>query len=770
MNDIVLKFREKIKNNEFVYGIFTKSQDPMFVEIQGISEYDFVILDSEHGPYSVSQQQNNIRAALLRGLLPIVRVSELSENMIGKALDIGALGVQVPQIENAKQAKKAVKYARFYPYGERGVCRFVSAADYSAKDRNEYFKSSKYLLVILQLEGVQAISNLDEILEVEGIDIIFIGPYDLSQSLGVPGDIKNPKVLNAMINIVEKAKEKNIVVGTFTDDYEMVTKWKNMGVQYISYSTDSGMFYDYSRDVYNALRMCGEKEKKSLVLDSTLSNGGQVIDWKYSDKDIKFILDKLENSKIEFIEMGILNDTINPEGTKFNNILEVNKILNNRNPEKYFVKIEYGEYQIESIKPYNGCGIKKIRICFYKNDLLKLLGDVNILIAKGYQVILEAKSIFDYSDNEYEYFIKVCNDIKPYAVFISDDFGMMSREKILYYYKMIERLLNSNIYIGFHLHNNKQLAMANAILLLENSQRNIIIDSSIYGMGSGAGLLNTELLIEYLNDNYNDEYEIIPILEIMDSVVNNVYIKKSWGYSLPNYLSANYNANPDYAKYLVEKNNLTLKEMNNIFSMIDENKKIYFDRKYIEALYEETLNNPVDNTDFYEVKKLFYHRNIVVIAPGKSSERNKKIASKIKQDGGLIISINFMYDEELVDYIFVGNIRRMSELNKKYYYKVIATSNIPVSNVYARIKYSLLLNSQEYVKDNSGLMLLKLLSLCECSGINVIGMDGYSYNSEENYYLNELELASSMEQVDNMNLGMQIMKKKFKEMGINFIK
>ena len=196
MNDIVLKFREKIKNNEFVYGIFTKSQDPMFVEIQGISEYDFVILDSEHGPYSVSQQQNNIRAALLRGLLPIVRVSELSENMIGKALDIGALGVQVPQIENAKQAKKAVKYARFYPYGERGVCRFVSAADYSAKDRNEYFKSSKDLLVILQLEGVQAISNLDEILEVEGIDIIFIGPYDLSQSLGVPGDIKNPKVLN----------------------------------------------------------------------------------------------------------------------------------------------------------------------------------------------------------------------------------------------------------------------------------------------------------------------------------------------------------------------------------------------------------------------------------------------------------------------------------------------------------------------------------------------------------------------------------------------
>ena len=112
----------------------------------------------------------------------------------------------------------------------------------------------------------------------------------------------------------------------------------------------------------------------------------------------------------------------------------------------------------------------------------------------------------------------------------------------------------------------------------------------------------------------------------------------------------------------------------------------------------------------------------------------------------------------------------MKEIRKDLYKKVIASSNVPSGNVFAKINYSSLLNKTEYVKDNSGLMLLKLLSLCECSGINVIGMDGYSYNSEENYYLNELELASSMEQVDNMNLGMQIMKKKFKEMGINFIK
>ncbi len=244
MKDSLKAFRNKISNGENVYGMFMKTNDPMFVEAVGISGFDYVILDMEHGPVTIENQQNNIRAAEARNTVPIIRLKDRGENTIGKALDIGAYGIQVPQIKNAEEAKRVVKFAKFYPYGMRGVCRFVRAADYSNMDRYEYFEGSKDILIILQLEGIDAIKNLDEILEVDGIDILFIGPYDLSQSLGIPGQVNNPVVVNAMKDIVKKAKEKGKVIGTFVDTFEDLKMWREIGVQYLSYSVDVGVFID----------------------------------------------------------------------------------------------------------------------------------------------------------------------------------------------------------------------------------------------------------------------------------------------------------------------------------------------------------------------------------------------------------------------------------------------------------------------------------------------------------------------------------------------
>lgn len=249
MNKALKNFKNKIKSDDCVYGIFMKTGDPMFVEAAGIGGFDYVILDTEHGPVSIENQQNNIRAAEARGTVPIVRLPDGDENTIGKALDIGAYGIQVPQISNAAEAKQVVKNAKFYPYGMRGVCRFVRAADYSNMDRFEYFESSKDLLIILQLEGVKAIENLDEILDVDGIDILFIGPYDLSQSLGIPGQVNNPVVVAEMKKIVEKAKAKNKVIGTFVDTPEDLEMWRKLGLQYLSYSVDIGIFMDACRNL-----------------------------------------------------------------------------------------------------------------------------------------------------------------------------------------------------------------------------------------------------------------------------------------------------------------------------------------------------------------------------------------------------------------------------------------------------------------------------------------------------------------------------------------
>ena len=239
---ILNTFKQKLKDGKPVFGPFMKSTDPAFVEVAGYSGFDFVILDMEHGPSGFSEMQNLIRAALLAKVLPIVRTSDNSEVSIAKPLDLGALGVQIPQVRSAKMAEDCVKAARFFPKGERGVCRFVRAANYSSLPREEYFRKANDILIIIQIEGKDAILDLDNILKVKGIDIVFIGPYDLSQSLGVPGQVSHPQVIEAMNDIVKRARALGIVVGTFTDTQQLADLWKKAGVQFISYSVDVGIF------------------------------------------------------------------------------------------------------------------------------------------------------------------------------------------------------------------------------------------------------------------------------------------------------------------------------------------------------------------------------------------------------------------------------------------------------------------------------------------------------------------------------------------------
>lgn len=244
MNTIesIRAFKERLKSGECVCGPFMKTGDPAFVEASGLAGFDFCILDMEHGPVSLENMQNNIRAALATGIVPVIRVRGKSPESVSQPLDIGAYGIQVPQVSTPDEAREVLKHAKFHPLGDRGVCRFVRAAEYSLKDRNEYFKEANETVVILQLEGTEAIRNLDEILDVEGYDILFIGPYDLSQSLGVPGDTMNPKVVDAMKGIISKAAAKGVAVGTFVDSAETLEFWKAAGVQYLSYSVDVGIF------------------------------------------------------------------------------------------------------------------------------------------------------------------------------------------------------------------------------------------------------------------------------------------------------------------------------------------------------------------------------------------------------------------------------------------------------------------------------------------------------------------------------------------------
>jgi 4-hydroxy-2-oxoheptanedioate aldolase len=246
-------FRNTIRTRS-VIGPFSKTSDPAFIEIMGYAGFDFVILDLEHGPNSVQSLQNLIRAAQIGNVFPIVRVKEEPRSVIGEVLDIGAGGIQVPQITTAEEAWRVLQLAKFAPEGMRGVCRFVRAADYSCADRFSYFKAANEAFVVLQLEGEKALHNLDDILRVPGIDIVFIGPYDLSQSLGVTGEIDHPRVVEVTRQIVAKCLSKNIVVGTFVEDLESARKWTELGIGYVCYSVDAGIFAEKCRELVHGFK------------------------------------------------------------------------------------------------------------------------------------------------------------------------------------------------------------------------------------------------------------------------------------------------------------------------------------------------------------------------------------------------------------------------------------------------------------------------------------------------------------------------------------
>ena len=247
--------KKALQDGKNVFGPFLKLTDPAAVEIIGFAGFDFIIIDAEHGPISIQNAQNMIRAAETANITPIIRVANNDEALILRALDIGAQGIEIPQINSKSQAIKAVKSVKYSPQGERGVCRYVRAANYSSMDKFEYFKSANNeTMIIAHIEGVEGINNLDEILSVPGIDVIFIGPYDLSQSLGIPGEVSNPLVTEKMKEVVLKCKENKVSVGTFADDVKTAKFWVSLGVQYMSFSVDVGILYEASKQIVEKLK------------------------------------------------------------------------------------------------------------------------------------------------------------------------------------------------------------------------------------------------------------------------------------------------------------------------------------------------------------------------------------------------------------------------------------------------------------------------------------------------------------------------------------
>lgn len=233
-----------------VIGPFIKCPHPEMIESCGIAGFDFAVVDMEHTPLSPRDLYSLVLAAECRELDLVVRIPANSEEYFKWCLDLGVKSIQVPHVQSAADVRYAIQNSYFCPRGERGVCRFVRSADFSGLERQEYFaKANEQTQLILQVEGKVGLENIQEILEAGPFHILFIGSYDLSQSLGKPGQIWDPEVVSAIQSIISDCSKRAVRVGTFTDSPEGIKFWIDAGVHMIQYTSDLHLFMQGARHV-----------------------------------------------------------------------------------------------------------------------------------------------------------------------------------------------------------------------------------------------------------------------------------------------------------------------------------------------------------------------------------------------------------------------------------------------------------------------------------------------------------------------------------------
>ena len=233
--------KQKLRDGKPVFGVMLTFPSPPVVEILGYIGFDWVLLDNEHGSITVDTAEDVIRAAELTGIAPIVRPVANRPEMIAPFLDRGAWGVQVPHVNTREEAEAAVAACKYFPDGERGSFSRGRPAEYGmgGVTTQEYFaKANANTLVCLMLEEVKAISNIAEIARVKGVDVLFIGSGDLSQSMGYPGQQAHPEVLAVMERGVKLIRAAGVAAGVSCPD-KLIPKFLGLGVQYFHSNVSS---------------------------------------------------------------------------------------------------------------------------------------------------------------------------------------------------------------------------------------------------------------------------------------------------------------------------------------------------------------------------------------------------------------------------------------------------------------------------------------------------------------------------------------------------
>ncbi len=513
-------------------------------------------------------------------------------------------------------------------------------------------------------------------------------------------------------------------------------------------------------------------QKKIQLLDCTLRDGGHLNAGNFGKEVITNVINKLVEARVDIVELGFIWETPCDENiARYHTIQDVKRILpKEKGNTKYSLMADF--IDLEHLEPCDGT-VDIIRLSFKRPRLEWALQMAHIVMDKGYKVFINPVNCNVYTDEEYIEVIRKVNELQPYGFCIVDTFGVMRLRDLTYRYSLVEKNLDPNIVIGLHLHENLGLAysLAQQFIRLASPKRKIVIDGSLLGMGRVPGNLCIEQIMDHLNTEYENDYNVEPAFDAIDDYISPIKKKIFWGYAIPYALSAKYNLHRTYAEFLMNKWKLRTSDIERILSMIESDKAENFDESYVEQLYRKYIS--VDMNDDDTIKTLrseLVDRNILLIAPGTSIiEHKDKIIKYIKEVKPVIIGIHCAPEAIKLDYIFFSNVKRYDVLNEKQpdAIKIVTSNLVRYSKKMGEnvIKYaSLAYHGEDYCED-SVLMVLNLLNSLGIEKVALAGFDGFE-TGEENFYISNL--ARSVES-DVSNRIKYVLNKYYREMQLYFL-
>ncbi len=430
---------------------------------------------------------------------------------------------------------------------------------------------------------------------------------------------------------------------------------------------------------------------KTKILDCTIRDGGYLNNWEFSRELVKDTYRSVSKTGVDYIELGFRSTEkyFDPKQVglwRFTPEKLVDEIVSNVAGAPLSLMVDFGKVDLQDIPPAAESAVKLYRIATHKIKILEAIEFSNQVVAKGYEVAIQLMGIVGFTDSDFKRILTPLKKSQLTYVYFADSYGSLLPEDIQKYIDIL-RVVEKPL--GFHPHNNMQLAFSNSLAAIASDID--IVDGTVFGMGRGAGNLPLETIIAYLQKTVDENrYNVLPVLDLIQRWYLDLMTQHPWGYNLPYMISGVYEVHPNYAKALTDSEEFSIEEIQSVLQLIQRMNPVGFDKNIVPQIVQtgfvgsqpgsslpEAENRPMTTPTIPDYRDRYPGRDFLILANGSSLVTYQKgIEQFINQYEPIVIGSNYLGDLFIPDYHSFNN----RQLFEKHIASVHADSKLLVCN------------------------------------------------------------------------------------------